>query len=138
MRRHHIAVFWLVAAAWTLSACGAAAPAVDVEISAPAEGSVVVADEPVALEVRLDGAELVGDDHAGEGGADDHDASADDGVRRGHLHVFVDDQLVSMPSELEPVVTLPPGSHTVSVEFVDEEHLSLEPAVTDEIRLEAG
>lgn len=115
------------------AACSAGSPAVDVEIAAPAPGSRVTADVPVALTVRLDGAELIDDAHD----EDDHDAATGDGGRRGHLHVFVDGQIVSMLSELEPEVTLTPGSHTVTVEFVDEDHLSLEPPVTDEIALEA-
>jgi hypothetical protein len=53
------------------------------------------------------------------------------------LHVYVDNELVSMPSSSSPTVTLRPGRHTIAVEFVDSRHVSYSPRVTDEIIVRA-
>jgi hypothetical protein len=47
----------------------------------------------------------------------------------GHLHLYINDKLQSMPYGLEVPVTLPPGSHTIKVEFVDERHAPYDPPI---------
>jgi hypothetical protein len=48
----------------------------------------------------------------------------------GHLHVSVDDQLVSMTSGLEQTLpNLTPGTHVLRVEFVASDHAPFDPRV---------
>ena len=51
----------------------------------------------------------------------------------GHMHLYVDGQLRSMPYSLEARVTFERGEHTLRVEYVDAQHLSYEPPVEDEV-----
>lgn len=57
-------------------------------------------------------------------------ASTDLRPDEGHLHVFLDDQLVTMTSGFEQVLRdLVPGEHIVKVEFVANDHIPFEPRV---------
>jgi hypothetical protein len=48
----------------------------------------------------------------------------------GHLHVLVDDQLISMTSGLEQTLPdLTPGTHVLRVEFVASDHAPFDPRV---------
>jgi hypothetical protein len=48
----------------------------------------------------------------------------------GHLHVILDDSLVSMTAELETVIrNLAPGRHLIKVEFVANDHAPFDPRV---------
>jgi len=48
----------------------------------------------------------------------------------GHLHVLVDDQLISMTEGLEQTLPdLAPGTHVLRVEFVASDHVPFEPRV---------
>lgn len=49
----------------------------------------------------------------------------------GHIHIFVDDQMVSMPYTTDTTVQLDPGEHAITAEYVDTAHMSFEPRVTD-------
>jgi hypothetical protein len=95
-----------------------AGPAGDLslEIASPEDGITVPARQEIELQVQLSGGELE------EGG---------------HFDVRVDDQLAAMTPELEPVVTLKPGEHTISVEAVNLQHQSFDPPVRDEITVTA-
>jgi hypothetical protein len=93
-----------------------------VRIVEPNPGDTVAANDRVPLEVVLSGAPLA------------TSASADEG---GHLHVYVDGELVDMPTTLEPEVEMEPGRHTLTVEYVDNEHKRFDPRVTDQIEIRA-
>ncbi len=48
----------------------------------------------------------------------------------GHLHVFLDDQLISMTEGLEQTIPdLTPGLHRIQVEFVASDHAPFDPRV---------
>jgi hypothetical protein len=48
----------------------------------------------------------------------------------GHLHVVLDDQLISMTSDLESVIPdVTPGTHLIKVEFVANDHAPFDPRV---------
>jgi hypothetical protein len=91
-------------------------PAV-LKIVSPKNGETVPARGTV-LEVSLTGATLTN--------VTSQNISPDEG----HLHVSVDDQLISMSSGLrEELPTLEPGRHLIQVEFVAADHLPFDPRV---------
>jgi hypothetical protein len=63
-------------------------------------------------------------------------ASADD--EGGHIHIFVDDAMVSMPNAEQSTIELEPGEHSITVEYVGSDHESFDPPVTDTITVEAS
>jgi hypothetical protein len=87
-------------------------------IASPDSGAVIRTDH-VNLVVELEGAEL------------SDAASTDLRPNQGHLHVTLDDQLISMTSGLEQVLPgLTPGDHLLKVEFVANDHAPFEPRVS--------
>jgi Family of unknown function (DUF6130) len=96
-----------------------ASPAV-VKILQPKNG----ATEPASgakLQVSLTGAKLTSV------------TSQDISPTEGHLHVSVDDRLISMTSGLtQTLPDLTPGRHTIRVEFVASDHLPFDPRVVTE------
>jgi hypothetical protein len=55
----------------------------------------------------------------------------------GHLHVILDDQLVSMTSSTESELTgLTPGTHLLKVEFVANDHAPFDPRVLAAVTFE--
>lgn len=87
----------------------------------PAGGTTVPADTPVKVRVTVDGELATGpEDRTG-----------------GHLHVAVDGKLEQMPYGTDLEVRLPPGPHTVTVEYVDNRHVSYKPKVEQSIALTA-
>lgn len=88
-----------------------------IAIASPADGDTVEAGT-VPVEIELTGAELAGE------------SSSEDG---GHVHVYVDGDVVDMPSALDVEVELEPGEHEVEVEFVDADHAALDPPVVDAV-----
>lgn len=97
---------------------------VTVAITYPEDGSTVTTDQDVQVEVDLEGAELT------------NETSGDD-PRKGHIHVFVDDAMVSMPTTLESNIDLEPGDHTITVEFVGADHSQFEPRILDSVDVTA-
>lgn len=95
-------------------------PDLAIQIVSPADGDTVPAGEPIPVEAQVAGGHIQGT--GGQG-------------RPGHLHLYVDRQLVSMTDETAPTVTLEPGRHLVMVEFADENHASL--GVTDQVEVTA-
>jgi hypothetical protein len=103
----------------------AAPDGLSVEIVEPSDGDSVPANKPFDVETDVAGGELTS-------------ASQSDDPTLGHLHVFVDDQLVSMPNVPTQELELEPGEHSIVVEFTTADHRSFEPRITDEIEVTAG
>ncbi len=83
----------------------------------PRDGQIV-RDDQVDLAIDLEGANLV-------------DLTSTD-VRpdEGHLHLVLDDELVSMTAALDQTLTdLRPGLHLLKVEFVAADHAPFDPRV---------
>jgi hypothetical protein len=57
----------------------------------------------------------------------------------GHLHVLLDDRLVSMTSGLrENIPDVKPGPHLLRVEFVANDHAPFDPRVVQQVAFEVG
>lgn len=55
----------------------------------------------------------------------------------GHLHLFLDGDVVSQTFKLSQSVTVKPGRHLLMVEFVAADHGSFDPRVLESITFEA-
>jgi hypothetical protein len=110
--------------AFSIGGSSAASTNVRIEITSPDSGATVEANTPVEVRTRVRGGRLVSSTDA-------------QGTDVGHLHVYVDDNLVAMPTAETYPVELRPGRHTVTVEFTRADHGSFSPQVTDEIELTA-
>ena len=97
---------------------------VAVAIVFPEDGSTVPTDRDLPVEVDLEGAELT-------------DETSGTDPRKGHIHVFVDDEIISMPTTLETNIDLEPGEHTITVEFVGADHSQFEPRILDSVDVTA-
>ena len=97
-------------------------PDVTIAIVAPEEGATVAAGEPVQVEVEVTGAEV---------------ASSPTDISAGHVHLSVDGDLALMASGTTGMVRLEPGTHEITAEFVDEEHLKLDPPIRATIEVTA-
>ena len=74
--------------------------------------------EKTSLKVDLTGATLV------------QMTSTDLKPDQGHLHVILDDTLITMTSGLETVIpNVPPGKHLIKVEFMANDHAPFDPRV---------
>jgi hypothetical protein len=132
----------IVATAFVLAACGSSddggsgstgttAPSSDrpsstakLSIVAPKVGEVVHGSS-VDLHVKLQGAKLVP--------ATTTHIVPDEG----HLHVILDDALISMTRGLEQTIPdVPPGEHRISVEFVASDHAPFDPRVVSVVAFE--
>jgi hypothetical protein len=100
------------------------APDVTVEIQQPSDGDVMPAGRTFSLDVQIEGGELTDDTQSSD-------------PTRGHLHVFVDGELIAMPATPTPEVQLEPGEHDVAVEFAAADHRSFSPKIIDEIEVTA-
>ena len=130
-----------LATAFVLAACGssddggsgtgATAPTSDrpsstakLSIIAPKVGEVVHGSS-VDLRVKLQGARLVP--------ATTTNIVPDEG----HLHVILDDTLISMTQGLEQTIPdVPPGEHRIMVEFVASDHAPFDPRVVAVVAFE--
>jgi hypothetical protein len=55
----------------------------------------------------------------------------------GHLHVILDDTLISMTEGLEQTIPdVPPGDHRITVEFVASDHAPFDPRVVSVVAFE--
>jgi hypothetical protein len=87
------------------------------KILSPKNGEVIHGTT-VDLKVSLTGAKLVSV------------SSTNLVPNEGHLHVSVDDSLISMTSGLEQTIpNLTPGTHLITVEFVANDHFPFDPRV---------
>jgi hypothetical protein len=121
-----LGAFALAAGAFAFGDDGTAASSIEarVRILSPQTGGQVPAGEPFPVRVELTGGTLTS-------GVETGDPTA------GHLHVFVDEELVAMPSNDTPEVQLTPGEHTIAVEFTSADHRSFEPRIIDDVRVTA-
>ena len=88
-----------------------------VAIVSPKQGEVINGST-VDLRVKLTGGEIV------------QQTSTDLQPDQGHLHVILDDHLVTMTASTESLLTdLTPGSHILQVEFVANDHAPFAPRV---------
>jgi hypothetical protein len=96
-----------------------------VAILSPTNGQVVHGSD-VRIRVQLTGAKIV-------------PATTTDIVpTRGHLHVYLDDQIVSMNFKLTgDIGDVRPGMHVLRVEFVASDHLPFDPRVFTAVTFEA-
>lgn len=100
------------------------APGVTLVFVTPEDGDTVAAGADIELTVDVQGGELVTDPNSTvEGG--------------GHLHIFVDDINVSMPSEETSEIELERGVHTIAAEFVSPDHHQFSPRIVEEIDVTA-
>jgi hypothetical protein len=96
-----------------------------VAILSPTNGQVVHGSN-VQIRIRLTGAKIV-------------PATTTDIVpTKGHLHVYLDDQIVSMNFKLTgDIGDLKPGLHVLRVEFVASDHRPFDPRVFTAVTFEA-
>lgn len=114
------------------SSVGSSAPAASARPSSPATLTIVspangavIHGTAVPITVRLRGARIVPVTTT---------AISPD---RGHLHVYVDDRIVSMNFSLSDVVrNVPVGMHILQVEFVASDHLPFDPRVIAQAEFE--
>jgi hypothetical protein len=72
-----------------------------------------------------------------EGGTIAASASTELVPDEGHLHVVLDDQLISMTSDLESVIPdVAPGMHLLKIEFVANDHAPFDPRVIAAVSFE--
>jgi hypothetical protein len=85
----------------------------------------VVTGTSTPLVVQLEGAKIV------------HVTSTDLQPDRGHLHVYLDDSLVTMTADTRTELTdLSPGRHLLKVEFVATDHAPFDPRVIAAVTFE--
>ena len=96
----------------------------ELSIVSPAVGEVVHGST-VDLRVKLQGAKLV------------PSTTTDIVPDEGHLHVILDDKLISMTEGLEQSIPdVPPGEHRITVEFVASDHAPFDPRVVTAVAFE--
>jgi hypothetical protein len=96
-----------------------------IRIVSPADGDEVPSGELLPIEVAVDGGEITTD-------------MATDDPTMGHLHVFVDGQLVAMPRGDAAEVEFPePGTYELTVEFTRADHRSFDPKVLSTVEVTA-
>ncbi|MGH2755506.1 MAG: hypothetical protein ACRDLB_13895 [Actinomycetota bacterium] len=116
----------LAVGAFAVDTGGGSSPAT-ISIVEPADGGTIAAGEELVLSVAIENGELT------------TDTSSSD-PSQGHLHVYVDGQLVSMPSTEQPPIPgdrLRAGEHEITVEFTQADHEQFEPRILDEITVTA-
>jgi hypothetical protein len=90
----------------------------------PTDGEVVTGSN-VELKVSLEGAHI------------DPRTSTKLAPDKGHLHVFLDNSLVSMTFGLDqPIPNVAPGQHVLRVEFVASDHAPFDPRVFESVIFE--
>lgn len=96
----------------------------ELTIVAPRTGQVIEGSK-VELRVKLEGAKIVP--------ATTTNIVSDEG----HLHVLLDDRLISMTQGVEQVIRdVAPGEHRITVEFVASDHAPFDPRVVSVVAFE--
>ncbi len=93
-------------------------PEARVAVVEPEVASIVPAGQPVRVRAALEGARL---------------ATSPQDTEGGHLHLYVDRKLQQMPYSTEAEITLEPGRHELTVEYVDARHVSYDPPIDDTV-----
>ena len=110
----------------TTDSSGRPSSTAQLSIASPKVGEVVHGST-VDLQVKLQGAKLVP--------ATTTDIVPDEG----HLHVLLDDTLISMTEGLEQTIPdVPPGPHRIQVEFVASDHAPFDPRVVAVVAFEVA
>lgn len=111
-------------AAALLAGCSEADSTSDIEIKivTPTDGETVPAGKPVTIEAEVIGADVAESQNASDAG---------------HLHIFVDGDLQEMLYATATEVELESGPHTITVEYTDAQHLSLDDPVKESIEVVA-
>jgi hypothetical protein len=92
-----------------------------VEFLSPRQGQILVGDPAtVRVSLRLDGGRIVSP------------TSTTVVANEGHIHVFLDDRLLSMTG-LDATIIAVPGEHTLRAVFVASDHGPFRPAVTTSV-----
>lgn len=115
-------------ASMSMSTAPSARPSTDatLEIASPKNGETIHGSE-VPLTIKLDGGTIA------------TSASTELVPDEGHLHVTLDDQLISMTSDLRSVIPdVAPGMHLLKVEFVANDHAPYEPRVVAGVSFEVA
>jgi len=95
-------------------------------IVSPTNGQVIEGST-VEVEADLQGAEIV------------QATSTDIVPDEGHLHVILDDQLISMTSGLRQTIDdVAPGQHLLKIEFVASDHAPFDPRVIAAVSFETS
>ncbi len=95
-------------------------------IVSPKNGDTIEGSD-VPLTIELDGGTIAAS------------ASTDLVPDEGHLHVTLDDQLISMTSDLSSVIAdVAPGTHLLKVEFVANDHAPFDPRVIAGVSFEVA
>jgi hypothetical protein len=94
-------------------------------IVSPSDGDVL--DANVDVEIGLDGARVV------------QQTSTELRPDEGHIHVLLDDQLISMTDGLEQTLRgVEPGLHILKVEFVANDHAPFDPRLIEAVAFEVA
>jgi uncharacterized protein DUF6130 len=133
-----VAILTVLCVAVCASACGGgggpsptptlgARPASTAKLSIVSPTNGQVDGTSLELKTRLEGARIVP--------ATSTDLRPDEG----HLHVILDDSLVTMSATLQTRLTdLTPGRHVLQVEFVANDHAPFNPRVIDKVSFEVA
>lgn len=98
----------------------------ELSIVSPTNGQVIEGST-VEVEADLQGAEIV------------QATSTDIVPDEGHLHVILDDQLISMTSGLRQTIDdVAPGQHLLKIEFVASDHAPFDPRVIAAVSFETS
>jgi hypothetical protein len=96
-----------------------------VTIEAPKNGASFPAGTPIPVRVQLTGAKIV------------RQSTKNITPTTGHLHLLVDDAVVSMNySTVNTLKGVEPGMHVMKVEFVAADHLPFDPRVIAAVTFE--
>ena len=110
----------------TTDSSGRPSSTAQLSIASPKVGEIVHGST-VDLQVKLQGAKLVR--------ATNTDIVPDEG----HLHVLLDDTLISMTEGLQQTIPdVPPGPHRIQVEFVASDHAPFDPRVVAVVTFEVA
>ncbi|HET7482688.1 MAG TPA: hypothetical protein VFK89_07500 [Actinomycetota bacterium] len=122
-KRARLLVLALVLAS-IAAACsgGGGSDSIKVSITDPKDGATVAAGESVPVQADIEGADL---------------ATSMTDTSAGHIHIYVDGKIASMPIGDSATVKLKPGDHEIEVEYVDADHKSLDPPVIATVHVTA-
>ena len=118
-------------------------PRTDPTVAATATGPRIASTASIAFETPTEG-EVVGGEQLEvvldlRGGEVVSSTSTDLAPDRGHIHLTVDGQLVSMtygPVQVVDLRPYGPGRHTIEAEFVAADHLAFDPPVDAQVEVQ--